>query len=1655
MTKKTLLAEIKISKKTTSDLEAFQKKLSALAAELKKTEAAFAKVAPSSRDPKLSKALKLQQNDLGNFLNISRKNLLSGVKDPSARKFIETQLAELKNQILGSVKTSFKEGLRLNFKELEKEAYSKSQYKAPRGSLLNKDLGKLTTKAELSDMREQLKLSKSAATEYVKNLSTSGKAWTNEHKLAQNQLALFEKRLKEVNEMIRALSSTKSSGGVPLPKKTAHELAQLRASQGALDGSAKRNYNGGANLFLNQAQVMRNFLIMGGGLGALGSSASFVTGLDKSFKQLQSIVNLTNNEMETLSKRLIDVSEKTKFTAVEVADAAIVLGQAGLGKDQIENSIEAITLFATAVGSDLKSAVDLATSTLGVYNKDASQMTTIVDEMTVAINNSKLNLEKLTLGLQYSGNIAAQSNVTFEETVAALAAMANSGIRAGSTLGTGLRQILIALQNPSVGFRKRVSELNIDMAKLNISTHGLIPVLKELGQAGFTVNDAMKTMQVRAASAYGAFINNIDSAEELSVKMKLGGAATKANATQMKAFSNQLDRFGSTAKSVVYEAFKPFLETLTKIIEKGADFLSFLKAAAPLLTTIATPLLVLGSVLATRSVASLGYGVVASAVDSFRAARSTPKITKGETASAGKVIKETITKGGSVRSLASAVLSVLKVTPVVAAITTIASAAILGYSYLNNKSTQGLKSDIAQANVNEATSKFSKFESTAKKVNKEVISLISKQQLLINDTSGALLTREIQRLNREYKTFGLYLDSSVTSFDDLLHKVQDFRANLSGIGDDYKKSLYKQGGLLDKAAFIDIEDYLNKKQQKASEQRRAAKYETGVDNIPYGSYGYTPPIELPENNRQKTTKAALIEVLGSKDLYKELITNSYSNVNSLKQNSDSEAGFARSKTYVDNLNKGIAVLEGFFSRNQDSAFNIIGKKVGTSGTQVKSELKATLEDFKHEMELITKFLETRKNVFEANSASAKETQAAIDEALGKNGFQQRASFLQSNLQKSLLPYQKSVNGGANGDVVAIDSIKAIAKIVQDFKSKSDQNTKEFVDYLKTNYPKIKNVSDVVSRVGAGAFEQLPASVSQTLNTLAPYASKAYQNEIDAVGNKITQVRADLDTQELGNSEMTKYQTQLADLYKKQADLQSQKLLIERASSSTGVSVDQFNSEEERIKTELDANLNKLNILVSEGQSRAKIANKLLNHEAFSSNDLIKNYSTTDLLKVVNPANNAEKTRIGNARTKDLENVKLAETMKEAMVQAMGDALSTSQDVQGTSPEDRKKAYAEYLAYQKTVAEQERKIVDLKLSAEADYVKAIKIWVSELESLSSVATPAAKLKIKEITSKLEKSLQESKTTDLATEKEAKTNARNQLQRERQGNLAAQSGYNTSAEYRRAKGTLNGQGYVNSAGDNISSGSSDSAVNNAIGYISGEVNAAYEGYDGMTSMLTELTNMSKGLGDSFGNTFASFATGAESAGTAFRNLATSMLAEMANIAARAAMNQVFSYIFQGIGGLAGGSAAGGSTSGYANMGSFGAPNYTGGLITAGRYAAGGLITSGISTRDSTLAHVAKGEFVLRKRAVDALGLDTVRSLNAADTSTIKSGETKLGANTSLLPKQDDATSNTVNVWVVSPDQKPKTLGARDIIATVSDDIARGGQVKQLIKQVQMGK
>ncbi len=209
------------------------------------------------------------------------------------------------------------------------------------------------------------------------------------------------------------------------------------------------------------------------------------------------------------------------------------------------------------------------------------------------------------------------------------------------------------------------------------------------------------------------------------------------------------------------------------------------------------------------------------------------------------------------------------------------------------------------------------------------------------------------------------------------------------------------------------------------------------------------------------------------------------------------------------------------------------------------------------------------------------------------------------------------------------------------------------------------------------------------------------------------------------------------------------------------------------------------------------------------------------------------------------------------------------------------------------------------------------------------------------------------------------------------------------------------------------------------------------------------------------FKSMLDGTKSVKEGFKSMAASVISTMLDMAAQLLAQQAIKGIVGLLGSFFGG-AAGGSGSSFGDSGAvsaeygagFSTTAATGGYINSKgsiervqRFARGGPVMGGIAGRDSVPALLMPNEFVMNTKAVDAVGTDFLHSLNSTNNSMAASGAAS-------RPKTaSGAVDNTVNVWVVSPDQQP-TMGPKDIIAVIGDDIVRGGTTKKLIKSIQMG-
>lgn len=587
----------------------------------------------------------------------------------------------------------------------------------------------------------------------------------NEVRSAQRIIGVLESHIQKLKaqnaerERAARLAEREARAAERAAAMRPQRMAQVRA-----DTRERLFGDGGASLFTIQAGLGANYMILNALRNSISGSIQFTVQLDESLRNLQAITVTTDENMKKLRETVVGIAEDTRFFATEVADAAVILGQAGFSTQEIEESLRAVALLATATGTDLKSAVDIATSVIGVFEMEASQMAGVANTLTAAVNRSKVDIEKLTLGLQYAGNTASQAGVSFEELTAAFGAMANAGIRSGSTLGTGTRQILISLTKPSEEFKRTLDRLGISMADVDLRANGLYGAMMNLREGGFTAADAIRSFEVRAAAAFTALSSNLDEMVRLERAFLNNSAAMDANETQMRSFINQGRRFGSALSVLVSEGMQPLATLVRDLLDIGADFLEWMRNWSGAIQVATTFAVSLGAAWATVRVALLGLGLARIAAEMWGLTAATTAMSGATTAAAW-----------SVRGLTAALVA----SPAGLAILA-GSLITTGLAYLSFRSeVEKAETTVARAQTafDDASGSVDQTRNKIDMVSARIQELSDRSQMLSRNQN--LLNLEIDRAREQFRGMGVQIGDNVDTVDELITSLKNLKQSLS------------------------------------------------------------------------------------------------------------------------------------------------------------------------------------------------------------------------------------------------------------------------------------------------------------------------------------------------------------------------------------------------------------------------------------------------------------------------------------------------------------------------------------------------------------------------------------------------------------------------------------------------------------------------------------------------------------------------------------------------------------------------------------------------------------------------------------------------------------------------------------------------------------
>lgn len=840
----------------------------------------------------------------------------------------------------------------------------------------------------------------------------------------------------------------------------------------------------GAALFAIQSELMVNYLLMNQVFNLISFGSQFVLQLDKAFADLQATIGATNGQMEGLKSTIIDVSTGTKFTAVEIAQAALTLGQAGFSIDQIKSSIEGVSLLATATGSTLSESTDVATSAISVFNLRAEDMTHVANVMTAAINDTKLTMEKLSYSLQYAGNIADEAGLSFEETTAVLGAMANSGIKSGSTLGTGLRQLLTEFMAPTDKLAESLQKVGLGLDDVDIKALGFVGVMEKLKAAGFSTSDAFESLDLRAAAAFAAIQNKPQMINELQKSFVYTTAAARANEIQMGSLANTFDQFRGALGAFINTGAQP---TVTALIGVTKNMSSALTYFSEFRTVV--------------ELAGTAVGAFAIALTAIKLSRLIMEL--GALTTAVKAYTAAANKGAAVTGIFS---SFVKSGAAIGGLTVALTGLMYIYDKFSTSSTEARnKLDDARTSFQNAKEAVNKTEESITSVDEATVRLNARFAEL-KDNPQALRT-EIVTLNARFGELGLAaLDLGETKIASLIDALGNLKQSLKETSQEQLTFAMQERALLTQreAEFAKSQIRENlRNQAKAVQQQKYSFFDSlpgtfqspGVPNIRNAIQG-SPELAQAYQVQSKLSTTPLASITDVKEL--DALENDVNKaLSSLRTRlgtirgelSKIEAAKSKGEKYDENLLEILKLQESSYKDAMDLLSN------STAGISQQSLLM---------MEKLNKAVETTPlyKAFEVSFQKYQEKLSEFDKQLrdaksdeAKDKIRQEIEVFIKNFQESIPNFVK-----ANLDDISKDVLK---KSTGGIEVSNEELVKSLQGTLDT---KIKQVNSEQEHKLDNAFHTTTDSLDKITDGARTFVEmqkqmfdnlgKKYQREID-------------------------------------------------------------------------------------------------------------------------------------------------------------------------------------------------------------------------------------------------------------------------------------------------------------------------------------------------------------------------------------------------------------------------------------------------------------------------------------------------------------------------------------------------------------------------------
>ena len=252
-------------------------------------------------------------------------------------------------------------------------------------------------------------------------------------------------------------------------KGTRRQLLVTRQAMLGIDGFTTRLGKSFARLgtsisgaFIGLFAVQKLFSIIGDGIKTIED-------FEQQMANVRAVTGATATEFKLLTDSAKDLGRASQFTATEVGNLQQEYAKLGFTTAEILAASEATLQLATATGTDLAQAAEVAASTVNGFGLTAQDTQAIVDLMAESFSSTPLDINKFQESMKLVAPTAKSVGQSVQDTTAQLGLLAKSGI-SGSIAGTQLNRVFIELNKKGISLKDAMAQVSESTNKLGTAT---------------------------------------------------------------------------------------------------------------------------------------------------------------------------------------------------------------------------------------------------------------------------------------------------------------------------------------------------------------------------------------------------------------------------------------------------------------------------------------------------------------------------------------------------------------------------------------------------------------------------------------------------------------------------------------------------------------------------------------------------------------------------------------------------------------------------------------------------------------------------------------------------------------------------------------------------------------------------------------------------------------------------------------------------------------------------------------------------------------------------------------------------------------------------------------------------------------------------------